>query len=158
MLTATPVLDLLGCFAIAGELGRGQPAGHVSRTAAIAVATADRLGLDAEARSAVLQAGLLVHAGCTAGASDVAAALLCDELALMRDVCVCDPANEFQALRVLIRHSGRGRGAAARVRSLARLPTAGARAMHELEAGCSDVGARVAARLGMPAATVEALA
>lgn len=155
---ATSILDLLGCFAVAGELGRGQPAGHVSRTAALAVATADRLGLDPAERSVVLQTSLLVHAGCTAGASEVSAALLCDELALMRDVCICDPSNELEAMRVLLRHAGRGGGAMGRLKGLARLPTAGAAAMHEMEAGCSDVGSRVASRLGMPEATSAALA
>ncbi len=153
-----PVLDLLGCFAVAGELGRGQPAGHVSRTAAIAMAVAERLGLDGAARSEVYQTSLLIHAGCTAGLSEVAAVLICDELALQRDVCLCDPANEFEMLRVLFKHAGRGRGSTARLRSIARMATGGSNAFHEMEAGCSGVAARIAARLGMRAGTVEALA
>jgi HD-GYP domain-containing protein (c-di-GMP phosphodiesterase class II) len=152
-----PVLDLLGCFAVAGELGRGQPAGHVSRTAAIAVAVARDLGLDAQDQSDVFQASLLVHAGCTAGLSEVAAVLLCDELALQRDVCLCDPAHEFEVLRVLLRHAGRG-ASASRLRGLLGTATGATKAFHEMEAGCSDVGARIASRLGMPPGTVEALA
>jgi HD-GYP domain-containing protein (c-di-GMP phosphodiesterase class II) len=152
-----PVLDLLGCFAVAGELGRGQPAGHVSRTAAIAVAIADALDLDEAARSDVFQAGLLIHAGCTAGVSEVAAVLLCDELAVQRDVCLCDPANELEVIRVLLRHAGRSAGSTGRLRGIVRLATSGAKAMHEMEAGCSEVGPRIAARLGMPAGTVDAL-
>lgn len=154
---ATSTLDLLGCLAVAGELGRGQPAGHVAATTAIAVAIADELGLSEPEKSDTYYTGLLVHAGCTAGSTELAAVLLCDELALMRDVCICDPAHELEVIRVLLRHAGRGGGAAERIRGLAHIASGASAAFGEMEAGCSDVGARIAERLGMSPGAVDAL-
>ena len=59
---ATSTVDLLGCFAVAGELGRGQPAGHVAATTAIAVAVAGEIGLTETEKAATYYTGLLVHA------------------------------------------------------------------------------------------------
>lgn len=154
---ATSTVDLLGCFAVAGELGRGQPAGHVAATTAIALAVAGELGLTEIEKADTYCTGLLVHAGCTAGASELASVLLCDELALVRDVCVCDPAHELEVIRVLLKHAGQGGGAVDRVRGIARVASGAATAFQEMEAGCSEVGSRIAERLGMSPGTVEAL-
>jgi HD-GYP domain-containing protein (c-di-GMP phosphodiesterase class II)/DNA-binding CsgD family transcriptional regulator len=150
--------ESLSAFAVAGELGRGQPAGHVARTCRLAMLLADRMGLEGEPRRDVFYTSLLVHAGCTAGVSDFAIFLLCDELALQRDMCLCDPGHEIEALRILFRHAGAGSGPHRRLVSLFRLAAGGEERMREVEAGCSDVGARIAARLGLPAGGIEALA
>jgi hypothetical protein len=72
--------------------------GHVLRTCRIAMELAERLHLKSEQRLDVYFTSLLVHAGCTAGAPEVAAFLASDELKAQKDFCLCDPSNMRQLL------------------------------------------------------------
>jgi len=65
--------ELLGSLSFAGDLGRGQPMGHVLRTTKVAMALSERLGVPSAQLSDVYFTSLLVHAGCTAGAAEFAA-------------------------------------------------------------------------------------
>jgi hypothetical protein len=90
------LVELLGSLSFAGDLGRGQPMGHVLRTTRIAMALADRLGVPSTALTDVYFTSLLLHAGCTAGAAEFAAFLASDELSAQKDFCLCDPNNLSQ--------------------------------------------------------------
>ena len=70
--------ELLGSLSFAGDLGRGQPMGHVLRTTRIAMALAGRLGVPSENLADVYFTSLLLHAGCTAGLAEFAAFLASD--------------------------------------------------------------------------------
>jgi len=145
--------ELLGSFSFAGDLGRGQPMGHVLRTTRISVALAERLGLSGQELADVYYTGLLVHAGCTAGSAQFAAFLASDELSAQRDFCLCDPNNMGQMFGWLRRNVARDRPLPARVVRMLQLMSRGEKAFQDIDQGCSEVGSRIAARLGMSEAT-----
>jgi len=149
--------ELLGSLSFAGDLGRGQPMGHVLRTCRIAMALAERLRLNDEQRRDVYFTSLLVHAGCTAGAPEFAAFLASDELKAQKDFCLCDPSNMQQLLGWLWRNVGEGRGLPARGARMLQLMAQGEKAFQEIDEGCSDVGRRIAVRLGMSEETQRSL-
>ena len=96
--TEIRLAELLGSLSFAGDLGRGQPMGHVLRTTRIAMALAERLGVPPAQLPDVYFTALLVHAGCTAGAADFAAFLANDDISAQKDFCFCDPNNMTQML------------------------------------------------------------
>jgi HD-GYP domain-containing protein (c-di-GMP phosphodiesterase class II)/DNA-binding CsgD family transcriptional regulator len=141
--------ELLGSLSFAGDLGRGQPMGHVLRATRIAMAIAGRLGLPAARLPDVYFTSLLLHAGCTAGATEFAAFLASDELSAQKDFCLCDPNNTGQLFGWLGRNVARGRPLPARALRMLQLLSKGEKAFQDIDQGCSEVGARIAARLGM---------
>src|SRR5262249_4424950 len=151
------VAEILGAFAMAGDLGRGQPEGHVLRSVCIALQLADRLGLSGKERGDVYYTTLLMHCGCTAGAAEFAAFIAGDGLAAQRDLCLCDPKNLGQCLSWMRRHVAPGAGITERTRRALRLLFQGERMMAGVELGCSDVGARIARRLRMSEETQRSL-
>lgn len=149
--------ELLGAFSFASDLGRGQPMGHVLRTCRITMALADKLGLTAGDRADVYYTALLVHAGCTAGAPEMAAFLAGDELKLQKERCLCNPGNFFEVVDCLRRNVAQGQPLPARLRRMLQVMAQGEGVFKDVDAGCSEVGARIAARLGMAEATQKSL-
>ena len=147
--------DVLRAFGTLGELGRGQPPGHSWRACLTALAIADELRASADERAAVFATSLLFHAGCTAGNSQFAALIAADELAAKRDRCLCDPDNLSDVFAHVTRQAATG-GSLSKKIGVA-LPIIGETAFLELDRGCSDVGANVARRLGLPALVVQSL-
>jgi HD-GYP domain-containing protein (c-di-GMP phosphodiesterase class II)/DNA-binding CsgD family transcriptional regulator len=145
--------ELLGSLSFAGDLGRGQPMGHVLRTTRIAMAVAEKAGVPSGQLADVYFTGLLVHAGCTAGAADFAAFLANDDLSAQKDFCLCDPDNFGQMIGWMRRYVARGRPLPARVLRMMQLMSKGENGFQDIEQGCSEVGARIAARLGLTEAT-----
>ena len=149
--------SLLGVLARAGAMGRGQPEGHVERACYIGMRIADELRLSVEQRADVFFATLLVHAGCTAGNTELAAFLAADELAAQRELCLCDPRNMVECLAWMRRNVAPTASLPERVQRVLQMMFQGERIFADVERGCSDVAARIAARLGMPATTSHAL-
>jgi hypothetical protein len=152
-MTDVRLAELLGSLSFAGDLGRGQPMGHVLRTTRIAMALADRLDVPAAQRSDVYFTALLVHAGCTAGAADFAAFLACDDLSAQKDFCLCDPGSMGQVVGWMGRYVAKGQSLPARTLRMLQLMAKGEGAFQGIEQGCSEVGSRIAERLGLPEAT-----
>ena len=144
--------ELLGSLSFAGDLGRGQPTGHVLRTTRIAMALADRLRMPSADQPGVYFTGLLVHAGCTAGAAECAGFLASDELSAQRDGCLCDPNNMGQMFGWMRRNVAKGRPLPQRVLRILRFMSQGQGCFAEIEHGCSDVGSRIATRFELPEA------
>jgi HD-GYP domain-containing protein (c-di-GMP phosphodiesterase class II)/DNA-binding CsgD family transcriptional regulator len=145
--------ELLGSLSFAGDLGRGQPMGHVLRTTGIAMALAERLRVPSARMSDVYYTSLLVHAGCTAGSAEFAAFLASDELSAQKDFCLCDPDNLGQLFGWMRRNVARGQPLPARTLRMLQMLSKGENAFQDIEQGCSEVGSRIAARLGMSEAT-----
>src|SRR5262249_40853253 len=141
--------ELLGSLSFAGDLGRGQPMGHVLRTTRIAMALADRLRVPPGKLADVYFTALLVHAGCTAGAADCAAFLASDELYAGKDACLCDPANMKQMMGWMGRNVARGRPLPERFLRMLRLMSQGDRCFSDVQEGCSDVGSNIAIRFNL---------
>jgi HD-GYP domain-containing protein (c-di-GMP phosphodiesterase class II) len=149
--------ELLGLLSFAGDLGRGQPMGHVLRTCRIAMAVAERLRLPTDQRRDIYFTSLLLHAGCTAGAPEFAAFLASDELQAQKDFCLCDSSNMKDLLGWLWRNVSEGRGLPSRGLRMLRLVAQGEKAFQEIDEGCSDVGMRIASRLGLSEVTQQSL-
>jgi len=145
--------ELLGSLSFAGDLGRGQPMGHVLRTTQIAMALADRLRLPPAELTNVYFVSLLVHAGCTAGAAEFASFLATDELSAQKDFCLCDPNNLGQLFAWMRRNVAKGRPVSARALRLLQLMSKGEKAFQDVDQGCSEVGSRIAQRLGLSDST-----
>jgi HD-GYP domain-containing protein (c-di-GMP phosphodiesterase class II)/DNA-binding CsgD family transcriptional regulator len=153
MTNSIRLADLLGSLSFAGDLGRGQPMGHVLRTTRIAMALADRVGVPSAQLPDVYFTALLVHAGCTAGAAEFAAFLASDELSAQKDFCLCDPNNLGQLLGWLRRNVAKGQPLPARTLRMLQLMSKGEKAFQDIEQGCSEVGSRIASRLGLTEAS-----
>jgi HD-GYP domain-containing protein (c-di-GMP phosphodiesterase class II)/DNA-binding CsgD family transcriptional regulator len=127
--------------------------GHVLRTTRIAMALADRLGVPSSQLDDVYFTALLLHASCTAGSADFAAFLASDEISAQHDFFLCDPNNQAQLFGWLRRNVASGQPLPARTLRMLRLMSRGEAAFQEVDRGCSDVGSRIAARLGLSEAT-----
>jgi hypothetical protein len=74
-------IDLLGALSLAADMALGLAAGHGVRAAYIGMHAADALGLTGAAHEDLFYTLLLMDAGCTAWTSQVAATILCDDIA-----------------------------------------------------------------------------
>jgi HD-GYP domain-containing protein (c-di-GMP phosphodiesterase class II)/DNA-binding CsgD family transcriptional regulator len=113
------------------------------------MALAERLGVPTAQLPDVYFTALLVHAGCTAGATDFAAFLANDDLSAQKDFCLCDPNNLGQVVGWMSRYVARGQPLPARALRMLQLMAKGETAFQDIEQGCSEVGSRIAARLGL---------
>jgi HD-GYP domain-containing protein (c-di-GMP phosphodiesterase class II)/DNA-binding CsgD family transcriptional regulator len=156
-MTRVRLAELLGSLSFAGDLGRGQPMGHVLRTTRIAMGLADRLRLSSEQLTGVYFTSLLVHAGCTAGAAECAAFLASDELSAQKDACLCDPNNMKQMMGWMGRNVALGRPLPERVLRMMRLMAQGQGCFYDVQQGCSDVGSSIATRFDLPATAQKGL-
>jgi HD-GYP domain-containing protein (c-di-GMP phosphodiesterase class II)/DNA-binding CsgD family transcriptional regulator len=117
------------------------------------MALAGRLGVPSAQLPDVYFTSLLLHAGCTAGAADFAAFLASDELSAQKDFCLCDPNNLGQLFGWMSRNVAKGQPLPARTLRMLQLMSKGEKAFQDIDQGCSEVGSRIAARLGMSEAT-----
>jgi HD-GYP domain-containing protein (c-di-GMP phosphodiesterase class II) len=90
--------ELVGGLCVVSDLGKGLSDGQGWRTCAIAMELADVVGLRADERETVFWIGLLRFVGCTATASEMAAALG-DELAVSAAFASADPREISDVLR-----------------------------------------------------------
>ena len=118
---------------------------------------AAELRLPAELRSDIYYTSLLVHTGCTAGSAHFAAVLAHDEIAAQKDFCLCDSNNFTEVLAWMRRNVAPGARLPERVARMLTFMLKGGELMAEVEGGCSDVGGRIAGRLGMSTETVNSL-
>jgi HD-GYP domain-containing protein (c-di-GMP phosphodiesterase class II) len=148
---------LLGVFARASALARGQPESHAHRTCLVAMEAARQMGLGDDEKRAVYFTSLLAHCGCTAGLSQMAAFIASDEIAAQRDMCLCDPNNAVEVLGWMKRNVAPSAPLPERAQRLMQMFFNGEKLMGEAELGCSDVGARIGQRLGLPQASIDGL-
>lgn len=149
--------ELLAAVSLATDLGTGQPLEHAVRTTCVSVRAAEALGATADERSTALYVSLLRFLGCTADASASAAVAGGDEVSLNRAMASVVMADDREALPRLVRSVGAGLAAPTRARLLvAALTDPGGKA-RTLTAHC-EVGARLAARIGLPERVTHSLA
>ena len=77
---------MLSVLSFALDLVEGQPEGHAVRSCLIGMRVADRLGLEADTRSALSYALLLKDAGCSSNASKMSALFDSDDIETKRKV------------------------------------------------------------------------
>jgi len=127
--------------------------GHVLRTTRIAMALADHLRVPSAQLRDVYFTALLVHAGCTAGAAECAAFLASDELSAQKDFCLCDSNNMGQLFGWMRRNVAKGQPLPARMMRMLQLMSKGEQCFQDVDQGCSEVGSRIASRMGLSEAT-----
>ena len=149
--------ELTIALSLATDLGMGQPMAQGLRTCRLALAAADHLGLDPADRSCVYYTALLRYVGCTSDASETAALAGGDDLAFFRDMAPVATAGTGEGMRWFVTHLARDQPLPRRAGRVARAladPGWEARSL----AGHCEVGARLAARLGLDEPVREALA
>lgn len=82
--------EVLSALSRVLDLVEGQPEGHAVRSCLIGMRVADRLGMDADARSALFYALLLKDAGCSSNASKMSALFEADDIEVKRKVKTVD--------------------------------------------------------------------
>lgn len=136
----------------------GLTAGHGVRAAYIGMHVADRLGLPADQHADLFYAELLMDAGCTAWASQTAAAILGDEIAARRHLFfLSDPRDPRDMVRWLARYMAAGESLPTRVKRSARFLVRGRPFIIEGLENTAEVASRLARRLGRSPGVQQAL-
>src|SRR4051812_14837349 len=142
--------ELVAGLSVVSDLGKGLTDGQGLRASAVAGALADRLDLPDADREALFWVGLLRFVGCTATASEMAAALG-DELAVSAAFAAADARDLRDVLRGAVAAVGPRPGRL--LAFLARAPAV----VREHEVASCEVAQVVAGRLGLPAGVGDAL-
>jgi HD-GYP domain-containing protein (c-di-GMP phosphodiesterase class II) len=98
--------ELMAAISLATDIGMAQPLESGLATCLVAVALADRLGLDPPERQRTYHLSLLQHIGCTAAATPVAA-IMGDELVMRANAATLDFADRGQMFAFLLSHVAR---------------------------------------------------
>ena len=105
-------VEVLAGLSVAIDLGLGQPAEHMLRSAVIACGLADRLGLSREQKATVYYTTLLMWIGCHADSQEYAR-WFGDDIAVRRDAYLVDwSGTALPAVPARQRRARRAAGAA----------------------------------------------
>jgi len=149
--------EVASSLSYALDLAEGQPLGHGVRTGLIGMRLAEELALDAASRSALYYALLLVNAGGPGTAAEITALLDGDDRTLKAGFATIDWTRAIAAARYGVRHAGEGRRAWSRTRAMVRAAGAARRLSRAFISGRAERGAAVAAKLGLPVASAQAI-
>jgi putative nucleotidyltransferase with HDIG domain len=151
------LIELTSALSLATDAGTGQPFEHALRTCLLAARCGEALGLTRTDQSTVLYTTLLRFLGCTSDASATAVLAGGDEIAFNAVMAPVVMGDDRQALPHLLRHLGEDLPLRRRVgRIAAALSDPGGKA-RSLSSHC-EVGARLAARIGLPTPVVLGVA
>src|SRR5262245_41345445 len=118
--------ELISSISLATDIGMAQPLETGLGVCLVALALADRLGLDPGQRQRTYQLSLLQHIGCTATSHQVAT-VMGDELLMRAHSHTLDFADRTQMMAFLVGHVARANAPAARPVALARAVLLGGR-------------------------------
>jgi HD-GYP domain-containing protein (c-di-GMP phosphodiesterase class II) len=149
--------EILAAFSLATDLGMIQPMGHVLRACYIAMCIAQELRLSTPEQTVLYYATLLMHSGCTASASALAALFAADEQEIGRELHLVDPNNPLGMLGWMIRNIAPDLPLPARVSHMLQAMTQASQVKTDGQRATCEVGARMARRLGMPTEVQETL-
>ncbi len=148
--------ELLGGLSITADLGFGLPPGTAVRSCVVAAALARRLHLrDDEIRDSFYTA-LLMHVGCV-GVAHESAAAFGDDIALNRAVARTNMADPGDVVATLLPEMTWGMTPEVAARASAFAIAHGAEWGRRTDVGVCEVARDTARRLGLPAATQDAL-
>ncbi len=139
--------ELLVALSLATDLGFGQPAEHMLRSARISMRLGGRLGLEGADLATLYDVSILTYVGCPVYGNE-AATLFGDDIDFRAGAVQVDLAG-FPAMMFMLRRAGSGSSAVNRLRQAARLIATGGNAVVEQMANhCAAAGA-LAGRLGL---------
>jgi HD-GYP domain-containing protein (c-di-GMP phosphodiesterase class II) len=148
--------DLMAAVSAATDFAKGLPEEQALRTCRIALALAERAGLGVEDRRTTFYLSLLRFIGCTATASEMAAALG-DELAVSALFAAVDPRDLRAVLGAAATLVGTERALPARARDLVRFLASAPAVVREHEVASCEVARLFAERVGLPPSVSAAL-
>ncbi|WP_419224499.1 HD domain-containing phosphohydrolase [Gordonia sp. CPCC 206044] len=109
-------VEVLAGLSVAIDLGLGQPAEHMLRSAVIACRLSDRLGLSREQRATIYYSTLVMWIGCHADSQEYAR-WFGDDIAVRRDAYLVDWSG-LPYLRFLVGNVGRGEPLGRRLKTM----------------------------------------
>ncbi len=148
--------EVLGALSLATDLANGNPMETALRTCLLAVELAREAGGSEQQISDAYDAAMLRYLGCTAYASEEAAALG-DDIAAKQLYAPVDWARKAELLPATLTKLGKGSGPLKRARVVAKALVGANRAYDAMARSTCEVAVRLAARLGMGAGVTEAL-
>jgi len=141
--------DVLVAMSLATDLGFGQPAEHMLRSALISMRLGERLGLDRPELATLYDVSILTYVGCPVYGNE-AATVFGDDIDFRARAVEIDLAG-FPAMVFMLRRAGAGTSAFNRARQAAGLmATGGRRVVEQMANHCSAAG-ELADRLGLSA-------
>lgn len=153
--TGTTRAELLAALSVAVDLGLGQPAEHMLRSALIGTRIADRLGLDARERGCVYYTALVMWIGCHADSHEYAR-WFGDDIAVRHDSYLVDWSG-VPYYRFLLSNVARGEPLSRRLLVMAALfVNARGQLSRLIHSHCASA-ALLAGRMGLGADVQEAL-
>jgi hypothetical protein len=145
------VAELMAALSLATDLGMGQPLEHELGVCLGALELADRLDCSAEERSHAYYVALLMHLGCTGGASFFASWVGGDEIHFQRGASIVSPASEpAEDMRHLMGHFADDRPLPDRARLLVKMVAGGKKRFEEVAMNLCEAGRLLARRLHLP--------
>src|SRR5579862_3699082 len=148
--------DLLAALSLATDLGNGMPLEKTMRTCLVAVSVGQSLGLGAKQLSDTFYATMLRSIGCTAFASEEAAAYG-DDVTYRNTYFPVDFGRADEVEQATLANLARDEPPEVRTAAIERFFSDGPRIAVEMAATACSVAVRLADRLGMDKAVSEAL-
>ncbi len=149
--------EVVSALSFALDLTEGQRPGHTLRTCVLAMRLGRAIGLDAPALEALYYAALLKDAGCSSNAARMAELFGSDDQDVKRNMRLVDWQDRWRLAMRTAQNCGVGRSPLARLRHF--LLIAGTKDMtREIIQSRCERGAAIAAHLGFPSASSEAIA
>jgi HD-GYP domain-containing protein (c-di-GMP phosphodiesterase class II) len=149
--------EVLGAFSLATDLGMALPFGQALRACYIAMRIAHELGLATEEEAVLYYSTLLMHSGCAASSSVMAALIHADEMEASRDLTRRDYGNPLEIIGWLTRNVAPEAPSYVRAQYIFQAIANAPRFRREGEIGTCEVGALMARRLGMPGGVEQTL-
>ena len=149
--------EVLSALSIVLDLVEGQPEGHAVRSCLIGMRVADRLGLDADTRSALFYALLLKDAGCSSNASKMSALFEADDMEVKRKVKTVDWTSLPSAALYTARAASPNGSLLKKAGRMYEFAVRGRKASRELIQIRCERGAEITRLMGFPEETARAI-
>lgn len=149
--------EVLSALSIVLDLVEGQPEGHTVRSCLIGMRVAERLGLDADTRSALFYALLLKDAGCSSNASKMSALFEADDMEVKRKVKTVDWTSLPSAALYTARTASPEGSLLDKAGRMYEFAVRGRKASRELIQIRCERGAEITRLMGFPEDTAQAI-
>jgi putative nucleotidyltransferase with HDIG domain len=149
--------EVLSALSFALDLVEGQPEGHTVRSCLVGMRIADRLGLDADRRSALFYALLLKDAGCSSNASKMSTLFDADDIEAKKKVKTVDWTSLPHAALYAARTVSPEGSLLAKAGRMVEFAVRGQRASRDLIRIRCERGAEITRLMGFPEETAQAI-
>jgi HD-GYP domain-containing protein (c-di-GMP phosphodiesterase class II) len=149
--------EILSALSAALDIVEGQPRGHAVRTCLLAMAIAERLGLDKENRTRLYFASLLKDAGCSNNSARIAKIFGADDHLSKRAVKLIDWTNPIESVKFALRHTTPNDAFIQRARKMLGNLAPPAQVMDQVTVARCSRGAEIATALGFDQHVADAV-